>query len=170
MIWSSVQIQSTESSSPFQAIRSRSYGRFYCFLSRFTLLNSTTWTVILSMTTWGCAMTHSSASSKHWLALRYGGIADALQDQDYPTVLKWEFLLRILFNLSFFMIVIILLLQVIFDVIIDSFGELRPEESLKTTRRTFVLFVVSEERITRERLISILTFKMSTIWRTTCIS
>ena len=57
-----------------------------------------------------------------------GGIVDVLQDQDYTTVLKREFLLRILFDLSFFMIAVTLNLNVIFGVIIDSFGDLRDQK------------------------------------------
>ena len=51
-----------------------------------------------------------------------------MQDQDYTTVLKREFLLRILFDLSFFMIAVTLNLNVIFGVIIDSFGDLRDQK------------------------------------------
>jgi len=60
-----------------------------------------------------------------------GGIADAIQykyyDPDSNNI--GEFIVRIIFDLSFFILMIILLLNLIFGMIIDAFGELRDEKT-----------------------------------------
>jgi hypothetical protein len=52
-----------------------------------------------------------------------GGVGDALTPQSYEK--KTEYYLRIVFDLSFFLIVVIILLNIIFGIIIDTFAELR---------------------------------------------
>lgn len=52
-----------------------------------------------------------------------GGMGEAMSPQSYTTPI--EFYLRIFFDLSFFLVVVIILLNIIFGIIIDTFAQLR---------------------------------------------
>lgn len=57
-----------------------------------------------------------------------GGIGDALPALSYLNSTKEEYFIRVIFDLSFFLIVIIMFLNIIFGIIIDTFAELREKK------------------------------------------
>ena len=69
------------------------------------------------------------ATTLHRGLLMGGGMGEFLtNEQGYApsyVVAPWKFYLRIVFDLSFFVVVIVLLLNIIFGIIIDTFSELR---------------------------------------------
>lgn len=54
-----------------------------------------------------------------------GGIADKLSLEDYRSDTRGRYFLRVLFDLSFYMLMIAILLNLIFGMIVDAFGDLR---------------------------------------------
>ena len=73
-----------------------------------------------------------------------GGVADYTSFElgngplpEDPTQYLW----RTLFDLMFFIVVLVILLNVIFGIIIDQFGELRDEEVAKNTARLGACFI-----------------------------
>jgi len=54
-----------------------------------------------------------------------GGIGEAIPALSYLNSTTEEYYLRVVFDLSFFLIVIIMFLNIIFGIIIDTFAELR---------------------------------------------
>ena len=52
-----------------------------------------------------------------------GGIGDSMLPQSYAD--KENYYLRFVFDLAFFMLIVIILLNIVFGIIIDSFAELR---------------------------------------------
>ena len=54
-----------------------------------------------------------------------GGVANAILREPYLEGSYGAFIARVIFDLTFFMIMIILLLNLIFGMIIDAFGEIR---------------------------------------------
>jgi hypothetical protein len=55
-----------------------------------------------------------------------GGIGDVLAWVSYTT--KDQYYLRFIFDLGFFLIVVIILLNIIFGIIIDTFAQLRDDK------------------------------------------
>lgn len=58
-----------------------------------------------------------------------GGIGDAIESATYSDEERFSYALNLLYNLTFFMIVCAILLNLIFGLIIDAFGELRDQKS-----------------------------------------
>ena len=71
-------------------------------------------------------MFHCFCSTVNYGLRMGGGIGDVLAPQSYLT--KTEYYLRVVFDLSFFLIVVIILLNIIFGIIIDTFAELRDQK------------------------------------------
>jgi len=80
-----------------------------------------------------------------------GGIADALQKIAYSASRKWAYLGHTIFDLSFFIIIIIILLNLIFVMIIDAFGELRDEKNSNEDDKKNVCFICGLSRSEYER-------------------
>ena len=80
-----------------------------------------------------------------------GGIGDAIQTQPYDPADVGLFVWRIVFDMSFFIIMIILLLNLIFGMIIDSFGELRDQKTSNDEDQKNVCFICGIERSEFER-------------------
>eukprot|EP00330_Aristerostoma_sp_ATCC50986_P007272 CAMPEP_0114578820 /NCGR_PEP_ID=MMETSP0125-20121206/3318_1 /TAXON_ID=485358 ORGANISM="Aristerostoma sp., Strain ATCC 50986" /NCGR_SAMPLE_ID=MMETSP0125 /ASSEMBLY_ACC=CAM_ASM_000245 /LENGTH=189 /DNA_ID=CAMNT_0001769189 /DNA_START=988 /DNA_END=1557 /DNA_ORIENTATION=- len=80
-----------------------------------------------------------------------GGIADAINYQYYEEGKLAIFLLRLLFDLSFFILMIILLLNLIFGMIIDAFGELRDKKTRDNDDQKNVCFICGIDRSEYER-------------------
>ena len=57
-----------------------------------------------------------------------GGIADALSSPDYSPTNKGDYLAQTIFDISFFILVVILMLNMIFGMIVDAFGDLRDQK------------------------------------------
>jgi Ca2+/Na+ antiporter len=77
--------------------------------------------------------------------LRKGDIGEVLQDTDWGStaLLIWQF--------TFFVVVITILLNIIFGIIIDTFGELREHKNVVENDMTNNCFVCSIERYTIDR-------------------
>ena len=80
-----------------------------------------------------------------------GGIGDAIGPQPYNGGSVGLFVGRIIFDISFFIIMIILLLNLIFGMIIDAFGELRDQKSSDLDDQQNVCFICGIERSEFER-------------------
>jgi len=80
-----------------------------------------------------------------------GGIADAIQKFKYDEENKVQYLINTLFDLSFFIIIVTLLLNLIFGMIIDAFGDLRDEKSSNEEDMENVCFICGLQRSEYER-------------------
>ena len=80
-----------------------------------------------------------------------GGIAEIMQMPDYNRNSSESYLGRVIFDLSFFVIMIILLLNLIFGMIIDAFGELRDQKTNNDEDQKNVCFICGYERSEFER-------------------
>ena len=80
-----------------------------------------------------------------------GGIGDVITPQPYDPDNVELFVWRIVFDMSFFIIMIILLLNLIFGMIIDSFGELRDQKTSNDEDQKNVCFICGIERSEFER-------------------
>ena len=78
-----------------------------------------------------------------------GGIGDVLAPQSYAT--KNEYYLRVVFDLSFFLIVVIILLNIIFGIIIDTFAELRDGKKTRDDDKYTVCYICNIERYQFDR-------------------
>jgi len=85
-----------------------------------------------------------------------GGIADAIGTVNYSTEDRngGKFFGRAIFDLSFFIILIILLLNLIFGMIIDAFGDLRDQKTSNEEDAKNVCFICGIERSEFERHIN----------------
>ena len=81
-----------------------------------------------------------------------GGIADAIKSVPYDPESKWNYFLNTLYDLSFFILIITLLLNLIFGMIIDAFGELRDEKNANDEDKLNVCFICGLERSEYERI------------------
>jgi len=81
--------------------------------------------------------------------LNGGGMADFLQKRSVSD--KFNFTLRFVFDLSFFVIVIIILLNVIFGIIIDTFAAMREMTESKQADMKNNCFICSIDRYTFDR-------------------
>ena len=77
-----------------------------------------------------------------------GGIGDVITPQPYDSN---DVVWRVIFDMSFFIIMIILLLNLIFGMIIDSFGELRDQKASNDEDQKNVCFICGIERSKFER-------------------
>jgi len=75
-----------------------------------------------------------------------GGIADVIGSQPYLSEDVGLFIARVVFDLSFFIIMIILLLNLIFGMIIDAFGDLRDQKTSNEEDEKNVCFICGIER------------------------
>jgi len=78
-----------------------------------------------------------------------GGMADTFIPK--PVSEKVEFLKRFFFDLTYFVIVIIILLNVIFGIIIDTFASMREADDERTTDMTTTCFICSIDKNTFDR-------------------
>lgn len=65
-----------------------------------------------------------------------GGVGDLLTHQDYNDDNKSEYFARFFYDLTFFLIIIIILLNIVFGIIIDTFAELRDQKTNRGTHCT----------------------------------
>ena len=79
-----------------------------------------------------------------------GGIGDAIKPVSYDED-RFDFFFRVLYDLSFFIIIIILLLNLIFGMIIDAFGDLRDQKTRNDDDQKNVCFICGIERSELER-------------------
>ena len=86
-----------------------------------------------------------------------GGIGDVLKQKSVSEPL---FVTRVIFDLSFFFIVIIIVLNLIFGVIIDTFADLRAEKNEKEENRRNTCFICGLDRSAFENRST--TFEMHT--------
>ena len=99
-----------------------------------------------------CSTAFSCFMNTMNLGLRSGGgIGDAIGPQPYDPDDVGLFVWRVVFDMSFFIIMIILLLNLIFGMIIDSFGELRDQKSSNDEDQKNVCFICGIERSEFER-------------------
>jgi len=75
-----------------------------------------------------------------------GGIADIIGSQPYLSDDIGLFIGRVVFDLSFFILMIILLLNLIFGMIIDAFGDLRDQKTSNEEDEKNVCFICGIER------------------------
>jgi len=80
-----------------------------------------------------------------------GGIADVIQKFKYDPEDKTGYLLHTLFDISFFIIIVTVLLNLIFGMIIDAFGDLRDEKSSNEEDKENVCFICGLQRSEYER-------------------
>ncbi len=80
-----------------------------------------------------------------------GGIADAIGSIPYNVDEIDLFILRALFDLSFFIIMIVLMLNLIFGMSIDAFGDLRDQKTKNDEDQKNVCFICGIERSEFER-------------------
>jgi len=80
-----------------------------------------------------------------------GGMADALQTLTYSSSEKWMYLGHTIFDLTFFIIIIIILLNLIFGMIIDAFGDLRDEKNQSEDDKQNCCFICGLTRSEYER-------------------
>jgi len=80
-----------------------------------------------------------------------GGIADVIGAQPYSSDHIGLFVARVIFDLSFFIIMIILLLNLIFGMIIDAFGELRDQKTRDEEDQKNICFICGIDRSEFER-------------------
>lgn len=80
-----------------------------------------------------------------------GGIGDSIQSAVYTRDSRWAFLGEMVFELSFFIIILTLFLNVIFGMIIDSFGDLRDQKNAYDEDRKNVCFICGIDRSEFER-------------------
>ena len=80
-----------------------------------------------------------------------GGIADVIQKFKYDPEDKTSYLVHTLFDLSFFIIIVTILLNLIFGMIIDAFGDLRDEKSSNEEDMENVCFICGLQRSEYER-------------------
>ena len=80
-----------------------------------------------------------------------GGIGDVIQPIPYEGHNTASFFWMAIFNLSFYVIVIILLLSIIFGMIIDTFGEIRDENIKMRNNRRNICSVCGLERAEIEK-------------------
>ncbi|RZK01728.1 MAG: ion transporter [Flavobacterium sp.] len=153
-------------------IRSDTVGRIVMAISR--NLNQFLWTLILLVVTVDvyslvglyflndrfqdgdvgplCHDAYSCFLASLNLGLRSGGgIADALQKLKYDEDNKVAYLVNTLFDLSFYIIIVTLLLNLIFGMIIDAFGDLRDEKSSNEEDMENVCFICGLQRSEYER-------------------
>jgi len=81
-----------------------------------------------------------------------GGIGEMIQQLVYDPNTKGDFFLNTLFDLSFFILIIILMLNLIFGMIIDAFGELRDEKNENDDDKQNSCFICGLERSEYERI------------------
>jgi len=75
-----------------------------------------------------------------------GGIADVIGAEPYSGDQVGLFIVRVFFDLSFFIIMIILLLNLIFGMIIDAFGDLRDQKTSNEEDEKNICFICGIER------------------------
>ena len=80
-----------------------------------------------------------------------GGIADVLNKVVYDPDQKGIFFANAIFDLTFFFLMITLLLNLIFGMIIDAFGQLRDEKTYNTDDKLNVCFICGIPRSEYER-------------------
>ena len=83
-----------------------------------------------------------------------GGIADSILTPDYNENSRIIYLLIVIYDISFFFLVIVLLLNVVFGMIIDSFGNLRDENKIYQEDKKNVCFICGINRDEYERVAS----------------
>ena len=94
-------------------------------------------------------MFHCFCSTVNYGLRMGGGIGEVLAPQSYAT--KTEYYLRVVFDLSFFLIVVIILLNIIFGIIIDTFAELRDLRRYKEDDMKNKCFICNIERYQFDR-------------------
>ena len=130
---------------------------FYLYQDTFSVGEDESEKISLCTDTFGCFLTVLN------LGLRNGGgIGDAIQPSYYSRDDVWPFIARVVFDISFFIIMITILLNLIFGMIIDAFGDLRDQrvsdddDQQNTcficgiTRTVFERFMNFEDHTTRE--------------------
>ena len=80
-----------------------------------------------------------------------GGIGDSIGERAYDEANPWGYVASVLYDLSFFVIVIILLMNVIFGMIIDAFGQLRDMKNANEEDAMNVCFICGLDRGEYER-------------------
>lgn len=80
-----------------------------------------------------------------------GGMADALQKLTYSHEEKWKYFGHTIFDLTFFILIIIILLNLIFGMIIDAFGDLRDEKNQNEDDKKNCCFICGLTRSEYER-------------------
>jgi hypothetical protein len=75
------------------------------------------------------------------VGVRSGAIADPTDPIEHT-----DYTLRLLFDMLFFIIVIVILLNIVFGIIVDTFGQLRDERNEVESDINNVCFVCGEER------------------------
>ena len=83
-----------------------------------------------------------------------GGIADAIQLQSYNPESPQDYFWRVIFSLAFFITMITILLNLIFGMIIDAFGDLRDTKTANEEDAESVCFICGIERSEFERYTS----------------
>jgi hypothetical protein len=77
------------------------------------------------------------------LGLRNGGIGDVLRK---PSHSESMFMFRVIYDMIFFIIVILITMNLIFGVIIDTFGDLRQEKQEKDYTLKYTCFICGLDR------------------------
>ena len=80
-----------------------------------------------------------------------GGMGEFLPPQTYAPINKQAYFIRLVYDLSFFLIVITILLNVIFGIIIDTFAQLRAEKELNLGYKMNECFICGLQRPVLER-------------------
>ena len=83
-----------------------------------------------------------------------GGIGDVLLPNYYVTEDPWPYIARLVHDLSFFFIMIIILLDLIFGMIIDAFGNLRDERNSNEEDQENNCFICGMSRSVLERFMN----------------
>jgi hypothetical protein len=93
-----------------------------------------------------------------------GGIGDILPTVSYFNESKEVFFLRILIDLSFFMIIILLFFNIIFGIIIDTFASLREEAGARDEDMKNICYICGIDRQTvSAEIVLIFFFQFSSI-------
>lgn len=75
-----------------------------------------------------------------------GGVGDLLTHQDYNDDNKSEYFARFFYDLTFFLIIIIILLNIVFGIIIDTFAELRDQKTNRDSDHKNKCFICNIDR------------------------
>ena len=92
------------------------------------------------------SMLHCFLSTVNYGVRGGGGVGDWLPTQTSVAENAEGFYFRAIFDLSFFIIVITILLNIIFGIIIDTFAQLRDEKSQRDKDQNNICFICDGER------------------------
>jgi len=87
----------------------------------------------------------------NWGLRNGGGIGDTLTVESYAADNRGRYYFRLIFDLSFFLIINITFLNIIFGIIIDTFAELRDQKSMMDEDMKTICYICNLDRYTFDK-------------------